>query len=63
MTTTTLVLLTMALSEVGFDGKGDGVSTSPSAAPEDLMVSYKQWNMLGALVSYIAADLVGHVFL
>ena len=63
VTTTTLVLLTMALSEVGFDGKGDGVSTSPSAAPEDLMVSYKQWNMLGALVSYIAADLVGHVFL
>lgn len=68
VTTTVLVLLGMLVSEMGFPGsEGEdqyGLFKAKGAQKDSkLQVTAIQWNALGALVSYVIADLVGHVFL
>lgn len=62
VTTATIMALTGALSEFKWAGADhDGMSKTPS--PTMVNVTMERWYTLGALISYIAADLVGHVFL
>ena len=68
VTTTVLVLLGMLVSEMGFPGlEGEdqyGLFKAKDAQKDSkLSVTARQWHALGALVSYVIADLVGHVFL
>lgn len=78
VTTAVLCVVTMVVSEQGFAGKGDDKyglynatrvpanASHPLQSESELTVSNetpKEWYAVGALVSYIIADLVGHVFL
>jgi hypothetical protein len=68
VTTTTLVVLGMLVAEVGFPGTegtdqyGVFKATGDQKADKITVTEY-QWNALGALLSYVVADSVGHVFL
>ena len=78
VTTAVLCVVTMVVSEQGFAGEGDDKfglynatrvpanASHPLQSESELTVSNetpKEWYAVGALVSYIIADLVGHVFL
>jgi len=78
VTTAVLCLVTMVVSEMGFAGEGDDKyglynatrvpanASHPLQSDSKLTVSNdppKEWFAVGALVSYVIADLVGHVFL
>ncbi len=61
VTSATIMALTVSLSEMGWAGKLDGMSKTPS--PSNVDVTMEKWYTLGALVAYLSADLIGHVFL
>ena len=61
VTSATIMALTVSLSEMGWAGGLDGMSKTPSASKVD--VTMEKWYTLGALVAYLSADLIGHVFL